>query len=542
MSYKIIVFVKTEPQAFPVISSILQDHEDKNINIELEIGREDSFAKTVNKIIYEERDKPEEILILCSHRVRPTYNDILNLLDLIHGGHGLVTLYRLACFGFRKELFNIIPLFDERYLIGGYEDNDLYIRLQERDISYYENECIEYYKGESTWQHPPGPLQSKLFFEKKWTIDTTKKTITRNLSCNDNYLQYHVKEYVPFKKWRDSHLIYFSEWQNMYNVNSNCIVNKKIIIIGGTGSLGYKLIEKYGYNNNIIIYSRDELKQSELKNTFKKFDVTCYLGDIRDYNRVEEIILEVNADIIIIAAALKHIDSVEYEVDQSLLTNTIGPQNVCRVIKKWHFQLKVNRVIYISTDKSCNPITVYGMCKSLGEKTMVEYSKKMTNTNIKFLSCRYGNVINSRGSIVPKLQELLLNKNPVFFLTHPDMTRFIMTQGEAVNLIDFSIINGKSGEIIIPKLKSIKISDLLKAFANDNTTIKTIGMRGIEKMHEELLTGEEITRSYSCGNYYCVVPPYINTDNDDLDSIDITNYSSENCIDNISHFFQKLNF
>jgi UDP-N-acetylglucosamine 4,6-dehydratase len=519
MSYKIIVFVKEEPQAFPVIASILKDNTDKNINIRLEIGREDSFAKTVNKIIIQEKNNPEEILIFCSHRVRPSYLDIKNLLSKIEEGHGLVTLYRLACFGFRKELFNLITLFDTRYLIGGYEDNDLYIRLQEADISYYENECIEYHKGESTWQHPPGPLQSKLFFEKKWTIDTVTKTINRNLDDLDNFLQCSVSKYTPFKKWQDSHLIYFSEWQKMFTINSKRIINKKIIIIGGTGSLGYKLIEKYGYTNDIIIYS-------------------CFLGDIRNYSRIEEIILEVNPDLVIIAAALKHIDSVEYEVDQSLQTNTIGPLNVCRVIKKWQSRLNLSAVIYISTDKSCNPITVYGMCKSLGEKTMVEYSKKMAESNIKFLSCRYGNVINSRGSIIPKLQELLLNPNPIFLLTHPDMTRFIMTQEEAVSLINFSITNGKSGEIIIPKLQSIKIIDLLQALANKNTTIKDIGMRGIEKMHEELLTGEEITRSYSSGNYYCVSPPYLDAKN--FLPIDLQNYSSENCLTNISHLFTKL--
>ena len=172
------------------------------------------------------------------------------------------------------------------------------------------------------------------------------------------------------------------------------------------------------------------------------------------------------------------------------------------------------------------------MCKSLGEKTMIEYSKKMADTNITFLSCRYGNVINSRGSIVPKLQELLLNETPVFSLTHPDMTRFIMTQEEAVNLINFSIIHGKSGEIIIPKLHSIKIIDLLQALANKNTIIKEIGMRGIEKMHEELLTGEEITRSYSSEKYYCISPSYLDTKT--IVPINIASYSSENCVVNIS--------
>jgi hypothetical protein len=531
MSYKIIVFVKEESQAFPVISSILEG-DGKNVNIQLEIGREDSFAKTVNKIIRQEKNNSEEILIFCSHRVRPSYSDILNLLSKIREGHGLVTLYRLACFGFRKELFNLITLFDERYLIGGYEDNDLYIRLQEADISYYENECIEYHKGESTWKHPPGPLQSKVFFEQKWTINTATKTINRNIKDLDNFLQYTTTKFTQFKKWKDSHLIYFSEWQNMFTIKSKRIINKKILIIGGTGSLGYKLIEKYGYNNDIIIYSRDELKQSELKNTFRGLNCKCFLGNIRDYDRIEEVILEVNPDLIIIAAALKHIDSVEYEINQSLQTNTIGPLNVCRVIKKWHSRLNLSSVIYISTDKSCNPITVYGMCKSLGEKTMIEYSKKMANTGIKFLSCRYGNVINSRGSIVPKLQELLLNETPVFSLTHPDMTRFIMTQEEAVNLINFSIIDGKSGEIIIPKLHSIKIIDLLKALANKNTIIKEIGMRGIEKMHEELLTGEEITRSYSSGKYYCISPPYLDTKTNL--PIDLISYSSENCVVDIS--------
>ena len=527
----IIVFVKELSWGEPLVESL------KPLTCKVVQGTQDSFAKTVNEIILQET---KEIMILCSHRVRPTPNDIDIMLNLINEGYGLVTLYRLACFGFKRDLFRHVNLFDERYLIGGYEDNDFYFRLQEANIAYYENECIPYIKSESTWKHPPGKLQSAIHFENKWKIDSGNRSITRKIpeitdksrlgSLNDVNLS--------FKKWSESHLLQFSSWHSNFKIRSNKIVGGTILIFGGTGSLGNKIIQRYGYNNELVIYSRDELKQSALKIKYSKLDIQFILGDIRDSSRVEEIICEINPSIIIIASALKQIDAVEYEINEALQTNTYGILHVCKALKKNKNSLKIRKVVYISTDKSCNPITVYGMSKSMSERIMIEYAKKVPE--IAFVSCRYGNVLDSRGSIIPKLKD---STDQELLLTHPKITRFIMTQDEAVDLIHYSIIHGKTGEIVIPKLKSMKILDLVEIFAEmNNKSIKLIGIRGIEKLHEELINREEETRTRNTPKYYIIIPPYLNIYNSDIPHINYTSETSLLTKNELKDYLKLLNY
>jgi UDP-N-acetylglucosamine 4,6-dehydratase len=527
----IIVFVKELEWAEQCIESL------KPLKCKVIQGIQDSFSKVVNKIILEET---KEIMIMCSHRVRPTPDDIYKMLDLIEQGYGLVTLFRLACFGFKRDLFRHINLFDERFLIGGYEDVCLFIRLQEANIAYYENECIPYIKSTSTWVHPPGKLQSLVHFENKWRIDNQNRTITRKLpeTMDKSGLGDIVDVNLRFKPWSDSHLLYFSSWHSNYKIRSNKIVGGTLLIFGGTGSLGNKIIQRYGFNNKIVVYSRDELKQSTLKTMYSNLDIQFVLGDIRDSIRVCEIICEINPSVIIIASALKQIDAVEYDINEALQTNTNGILNICRALKMNKYNLKIRKVIYISTDKSCNPITVYGMTKSLSERIMVEYSKKVPE--ISFVSCRYGNVLDSRGSIIPKLKS---STDSQLQLTHPDITRFIMTQDQAVDLIHYSIIHGKTGEIVIPKLKSMRILELIELFAEQNSkTIKIIGIRGIEKLHEELLNREEETRTRDTEKYYIITPPYLNTHNLNTPTI---NYSSDNTLytkNELKVYLQFLNY
>jgi UDP-N-acetylglucosamine 4,6-dehydratase len=525
----IIVFVKKLEWAEPCVESL------KPLKCKIVQGTQSCFSKVVNKIIFEET---KEIMIMCSHRVRPTPDDIYKMLDLINQGYGLVTLFRLACFGFKRDLFRHINLFDDRFSESGFEDNDLYIRLQEANIAYYENECIPYVKNTSTWKRPNGNPESLIHFQNKWVIDNTKKTITRKLPeiMDKSKIGNIVDVNLRFKPWSDSHLLQFSSWQKDYVVRSNKIVSGTILIFGGTGSLGNKIIQRYGFNNKIVVYSRDELKQSAQRELYNKLDIQFILGDIRNENRVSEIICEIDPDIIIIASALKQIDSVEYEINESLQTNTNGVMNVVKAVKINRFNLRIRKIIYISTDKSCNPITVYGMTKSLSERIMVEFSKKVPN--IIFVSCRYGNVLDSRGSIIPKLNK---GQNQLL-LTHPDMTRFIMTQEQAVDLIHYSILYGKSGEIVIPKLKSMKILDLLELFSErDNKNIMIIGKRGIEKLHEELLNNEETYRTRDTEKYYIISPPYLTINNSCIG----INYSSDNTLyskQELRDYLKTLNY
>ena len=214
-----------------------------------------------------------------------------------------------------------------------------------------------------------------------------------------------------------------------------------------------------------------------------------------------------NPDIIIIASALKHIDTCEFNVNEALLTNTIGTMNICKNIFIHKTQLKkLSNVVFVSTDKATKPINTYGMTKALSEKIIIEYSKKMETEKIKFNIVRYGNVLNSRGSIIPKLKE---TQDPIIYLTHKDMTRFIMTQEEAISLIEYAIVYGSVGETIIPKISSMRILDVFELFSEKyNKKIEITHIRPGEKLHEELLNDYELTRTIVRDNYYILPPTY----------------------------------
>ena len=286
------------------------------------------------------------------------------------------------------------------------------------------------------------------------------------------------------------------------------IKGQKILIFGGTGSLGNKLIERYIDNNILHIFSRDENKHWFIQNQYQyNKNLIFHIGDIRDYNRVEEVINLVSPDIIIEAAALKHIDRCEYEVNEALLTNYIGLSNVLKSSKNIK---KLQCVIFISTDKACMPLNTYGITKSLSEKLIIEYSNKYSD--IKYVNVRYGNVLNSRGSIIEILN--LLGKNHdinEYKLTDNNMTRFIISLNECVNIIEYGIIKCISGDTIIPKITSMKISDLIEIFSEKyNKGIKITGMRPGEKLEEYLISDDEIKRLEEFQEYYIIKPYYKN--------------------------------
>jgi dTDP-4-dehydrorhamnose reductase len=298
------------------------------------------------------------------------------------------------------------------------------------------------------------------------------------------------------------------------------IFNKTILIFGGTGSLGNKLIELLSSHNNLIVYSRDENKHWEMSHLNNK--IKFMIGDIRNLERVKESIQLYNPHIIIIASAMKHIDYCEFNVNEALLTNTIGVINVYNSVENLK-NLNLETLVFISTDKATSPTNVYGMTKSLSERITVEYSKKPHLNHIKFVNCRYGNIINSRGSIIPKLQK---TEEPYIYLTDDRMTRFIMTQEEATKLIQYSILHAKTGETVIPKIKSIKIKDLFELFSElRNKEIKYSKIRPGEKLHEELLNDEELRRTIERDNYYILLPSY--TELNIINPV-LSKYSSDN--------------
>ena len=533
--YTITICVKNEELAIPVMESL------KPLKTIVMIGNNaPSFSKLVNDAILR---CPTDIFIFCSHRVRPTKNDIQTLLNRIDEGHGLVTLYRLACFGFKKELIKRIGFFDERFLIGGWEDDDFNIRLKEADISYYEDESIEYINGVSLWKHPENkPKQSQIHYKKKWIVDPILGSICRTMSETTNYNIGESDNKIVFKKWEDSIIKDVSAWMIGYKMTEykKFVCNKKILIFGGTGSLGKKLVEVYGKRNDIYIFSRDENKHWNMCLYYN--NLNFILGDIRDSKRVKDAILRTSPDIIIIASALKHIDRCEYEVEQTYMTNSMGTMNVLDTVKMNYKDLvNLDSVVFISTDKACYPINTYGMSKALSEKMVIETAYKLQNTSsIRFMNVRYGNVLNSRGSIIEAMDNIGKSIIPEYKLNDVNMTRFIMTQEDSVRLINYAIEEGESGDTLIPKVLSASIKDMIELYADKYSKRIVPGkIRAGEKIHEDLVNEYESLRSIDNNKYFIIKPPYKNYKNDT--SFKYISYSSIISKEHLHEYLSKLN-
>ena len=266
------------------------------------------------------------------------------------------------------------------------------------------------------------------------------------------------------------------------------------LIFGGTGSLGKKLIDRFSTRDNVVVYSRDEAKHWSLRNELTlngKKNVKFIVGDIRDRDRVLDAIRQVKPSVIIVAAALKQVDTCEISPNESILTNITGTQNVLWAVDSIAMPLKV---LFVSTDKACAPVNVYGMCKSISERLITSHENP-NNVGQKFLCTRYGNVLESRGSIIPLFKYQALNGNALT-VTDPNMTRFLMTLDDSVDLIETTLKYGKSGETWIPKLPSMRIGDLANIFVEESgKPIKIIGLRPGEKKHEDLINESESVRT-----------------------------------------------
>jgi len=523
MKVIIIVAAKDPILAKPVINSL------KNFKVNFYNGSNArSFSHLLNSIINLTKDN--DIVIFCSHKVRPVDDDIKFMVEKIIEGYGMVMLYKAACFAFRPEVFKRIGLFDERYEPGGYEDDDLYIRLVEGNIGIYEDKVVEYIPSASTWQQELIEIEGQqfkqpktyLFHITKWKINSTEcvRLLNEPPTCfNLGPPDYSIK-IKPFKQSVIKTIGYY--FPRIVR-NETEIKDKRILIIGGTGSLGQKLMDIYGNDNKLYAVSRDENKHWALKQKYN--NINFIIGDIKNYDKICDIICQTKPHIIIIAAALKHIDTCEYEINESFNTNTLGTMNVLKTIRRHENKLKMlETVLFVSTDKACYPINTYGICKALSEKAIIEESLKMRNSRIKYLNIRYGNVLNSRGSIIPKLKT---TTKDTYYLTHKDMTRFLMTQEDSVNLINYAIINGESGDTIIPMISAMNIHDLFELYAEKyNKKIEITEIRPGEKMHEALMNINEINRAIISDNYYIIKPCYnFNAD-----------YYSDNLIKNMKSY------
>ena len=294
--------------------------------------------------------------------------------------------------------------------------------------------------------------------------------------------------------------------------------DKAVLITGGTGSLGRNLVRsimagKLGNPKQVIVFSRDEDKQYAMQLEWKNLkvatdDVLYYnaealsfrIGDVRDYESVVRAVKE--AEIIIHAAALKQVPVSEYFPLESIKTNILGAQNIIRAILE--NENSVETVLAVSTDKACKPVNTYGMCKALQERLVIEANLICPKT--RFIGVRYGNIAASRGSVIPLFQEQIRSGGPVT-ITSRDMTRFILTLDTANSTIFEAIRSAEAGDIYVPRLPSVNMLDLAEVMIGERKVdIKIIGVRPGEKIHEIMISEEEIPRTIKRGDYYVIRP------------------------------------
>ena len=285
--------------------------------------------------------------------------------------------------------------------------------------------------------------------------------------------------------------------------DSNLFNNKILLITGGTGSFGNAVAERFLDSNirEIRILSRDEKKQDDMRKKYKNNKIKFYIGDVRDYSSVNNALIDV--DYIFHSAALKQVPSCEFHPMEAVKTNIIGTENVLEAA----IQNKVKKVVCLSTDKAVYPINAMGISKALMEKVIVAKSRNSNSTII--CGTRYGNVMASRGSVIPLFTQQIISDKPIT-ITNSDMTRFMMTLDEAVELVLFAFSNGNPGDIFVQKSPAATIQVLVDALTSilnkSGHEIKIIGTRHGEKRYEVLLSKEEMAHADDLGEYYRVPP------------------------------------
>ena len=292
------------------------------------------------------------------------------------------------------------------------------------------------------------------------------------------------------------------------------IKDKLILITGGTGSIGEQLVqtvlEKYS-PKRIRIYSRDETKQFNLLKKFENYKdkIRLFIGDIRDKDRLLRAMKDV--EIVFHLAAMKHVTACEYNPFEAIKTNIIGIQNLIEV----SLENNIERFIFTSTDKAATPCNTMGVTKLMGEKLVTTANYYKGNVRTIFHSVRFGNVLGSRGSLIPLIEQQIINDRPIV-ITHREMTRYIMGVKAAINLILSTLEIAQGGEVFVSKMHTIKVIDLIEVLVEyfaekhnkikENITIDEIGMFVGEKLYEELFSIEESERTYEMKGMYLILP------------------------------------
>ena len=272
------------------------------------------------------------------------------------------------------------------------------------------------------------------------------------------------------------------------------MINKRIMIIGGTGALGKQLTERWKSGNDILIFSRNEHKQEEMK---RKYPEALYrIGDVKDKESILRSMYEFKPNVIVNTAALKTVWVAQDNPYETILTNIVGHQYLIDCVRECRHQIE--SLMFISTDKACSPVNVYGMSKGIAEQMYINFAKEQTD--IKVALCRYGNVLDSTGSLIPVFKDMIKKGAESLPITNFDMTRFLITLDEAIDLIEWSYQSPDShGKIIVPKLESMKIIDFAKAIAKslgkDDIKFHKIPIRDGEKLHEEMISSIEMQRT-----------------------------------------------
>lgn len=288
------------------------------------------------------------------------------------------------------------------------------------------------------------------------------------------------------------------------------LTNKRILITGGTGSLGKVLVSRIlsgelGMPAEIHILSRDEGKHHQMKldnaaNADFKALVRFRIGDVRDIHSVSAAMRDI--DVVINAAALKQVPSCEYAPYEAVQTNITGAENIIRVIREK--STRVESVVCVSTDKACEPVNVMGMTKAIQERLFIQANLDCPST--RFICVRYGNVLASRGSVVPMFQEQIAAGKDLT-ITTPEMTRFLLSLDDAVDIVFMALREAGAGEVYIPKIASATMMDIARVLIGDKPLrVKVIGTRPGEKIHESLISEEEARRTVKRGKYYVILP------------------------------------
>jgi FlaA1/EpsC-like NDP-sugar epimerase len=295
--------------------------------------------------------------------------------------------------------------------------------------------------------------------------------------------------------------------------------NKRVLVTGGTGSLGQVLVRRLlagdlGMPSKIIVLSRDEAKQHAMRVEYMKkanaTDEVIYqnfrerlefrIGDVRDYHSVAMALTE--ADVVFNAAALKQVPACEYFPYQAVMTNIAGPENIARAIRE--LRIPIETVVGISTDKACKPVNVMGMTKAIQERVFIQANMRCPDT--RFICVRYGNVLASRGSVIPFFHEQIRHGGPVT-ITTPEMTRFLLSLDEAVDTVFAAVRGGAAGETYVPRVPAARITDIAALLIGDRR-IETVitGIRPGEKVHEIMVSEEECHRTVTRDGYFVILP------------------------------------